>query len=85
MGEHKLPKTPQAAVRPGMSIIRLKAAVQVFQTSRGQEIDADTLDYMADLGAVMDWIDHLETTAGRASREAAANRALGLSVPEGEA
>ena len=54
MGEHKLKPIP---VRPDMAIMRLK---QTIGASTGLVLDAETKRYMADLRAVMDWMDHCE-------------------------
>ncbi len=56
MGESKIPKPPPA--RPFMSITRLQAAVNTAHLTPNQ--DETTKQFIADLGAVLGWITHLE-------------------------
>lgn len=61
MGESKLPKPPMA--RPDAAIFALRSSVEASK-SPAVEMDADTRDFMADLGRLMAWIDHLERADG---------------------
>lgn len=64
MGESKLPKTAALEpVRPVMSLIRLKAAISSYEAIPPHEVDKDTRAYMADLSAVVGWLEHLEAQA----------------------
>lgn len=63
MGEAKQKQAAVAAKiaemhRPDGAILRLKAAIGA---SAGIVMDPDTKEFMADLGAAIDWIQHLET------------------------
>jgi hypothetical protein len=61
MGESKLPKAPpREPDRPVMAILRLSGTIQVLRATPASQVDAETRQYMGDLGAVLDWLAHLE-------------------------
>lgn len=57
MGESKLPKPPMQ--RPGAEILHMKQAVSASRQI-GARMDDDTREFMHALGALVDWLDHLE-------------------------
>lgn len=56
-GESKLPKPPLE--RPSAAIFAMKSAIKGFEAVR-LTADQDDKDFMADLGRLVAWIDHLE-------------------------
>lgn len=60
MGEHKIPQAPPK--RPDEALLRLKMAVEA---SKREAMDADTAEFMRDLGAMSRWMDHLEAEVAR--------------------